>query len=136
MKLKRILLLTGVLALIGCGSPQEGVENEKSVNPVDRMTALQQMEISFEGGYTAQQIKPLMDKALQVYGLPINEENYSRAASTLIILRQEFGTKEMDILDYMIRSYVPGETIQFPEAAGIASAFLAAGDPMIHRQKK
>ena len=128
MKLKRILLFIGVLTLIGCGSPQEGVDEGKDTNPVSNMTALKQMEIAFEGGYTSQQIKPIMDKALKIYGLPINEENYSRAASTLIVLRKEYGTKEMDILDYMIRSYVPGVKIQFPEAAGIASAFLAAGD--------
>ena len=128
MKLKRFLLIILYVSMFGCGNPQESIEGGEGTNPVSEMTALQQMEIAFEGGYTLEQIKPVMDKALQTYGLPINEANYSRAASTLIVLRKEYGTKEMDILDYMIRSYVPGVTIQFPEAAAVSSAFLAAGD--------
>ena len=98
-----LLLFVGVLILVACDSSQE-----RSVNAVAQMTALQQMELAFEGGYTQQQIKPRLDKALQLYGLPITEENYKRAGSVLVALREHYGTKEMDILDYMIRSYVPG----------------------------
>lgn len=128
MKVKRILFILWVFTIIGCGNSQEGMEEANATKAVNEMTALQQMAIAFEGGYTSQQIKPVMDKALETYGVPINEENYSRAASTLIVLRKEHGTKEMDILDYMIRSYVPGVNMQFPEAAAISSVFLASGE--------
>ena len=128
MQLKTILSILCMFIIIGCGNSQEGIEEANTTKPVNEMTALQQMEIAFEGGYTVQQIKPVMDKALELYGVPTNEENYSRAASTLIVLRKENGTREMDILDYMIRSYVPGVKVQFPEAAAISSVFLVSGD--------
>ena len=119
---KYILMAVVAITIIACGDSQD------SSSPVDKMTALEQMEIAFQGGYTKQQIKAIMDKALQTYGVPIKEENYSRAGSTLIVLRKEYGTNEMDILDYMIRSYVPSVKMQFPEAAAVSAAFLAAGD--------
>jgi hypothetical protein len=56
------------------------------------------------------------------------EENYSRAGSVLVALRKENGTPEIAILDYMIRSHVPGVNVTFPEAAALSSAFLKAGD--------
>jgi hypothetical protein len=62
-----------------------------------------------------------------VYGAEVNEENYNRAASALVALRKENGVPEMQILDYMIRSHVPGVKLTFPEAAAIASVFLKAG---------
>lgn len=128
MKLKQCLLIILCVFMFGCDNSQESTEGGKRLNSVSEMTALQQMEIAFEGGYTVDQIKPVMNQALQTYGLPITEENYGRAASTLIVLRKQYGTKEMDILDYMIRSYVPGVAIQFPGAAAVSAGFLAAGD--------
>ncbi|MDK1046416.1 MAG: hypothetical protein QGM45_12135 [Anaerolineales bacterium] len=86
---------------------------------------LSQMEVAFKGDFTRAQIKSRLDRALQLYRLPITAENYSRAGSTLVALRKEIGPQEMDILDYMIRSHVPGVRITFPEAAGIAAAALA-----------
>ena len=98
---------------------------EKPTQPAD---ALGQMEVAFEGNYTREQIKPVLDHAMTLYGLPITEENYSRTASALIVMRQENGVNEMDILSYMIRSHVPGVNLTFPEAAAISAVFLAAGD--------
>jgi hypothetical protein len=43
-------------------------------------------------------------------------------------MRKENGVSEMQILDYMIRSHVPGMKIAFPEAAAISAVFLKAGD--------
>jgi hypothetical protein len=43
-------------------------------------------------------------------------------------MRKESGFSEMEILDYMIRSHVPGVNISFPEAAAFASTFLQTGD--------
>ena len=69
-----------------------------------------------------------MDEAFRLYNTPISDENYSRAASTLIALRQENGTDEMTILEHMIRSHVDGVNLSFPEAAAFSSVALKAGD--------
>ena len=86
------------------------------------------MEIAFEGSPTVSEIQGALDRAMLLYGVPLTEENYSRAGSTLVALRKEIGPSEMDILDYMIRSHVVGVNISFPESAGMSAAFLAAGD--------
>jgi len=122
--------------LVGCGTTTVQNDTEENLpavsdseeNPVDAMTALEQMEIAFEGGHAEEQIKPKMDEAMKLYGLSISEENYSRAGSALVGLRKEYGTEEMDILDYMIRSYVPDVNLDFAEAAAFASVFLLTGD--------
>ena len=92
------------------------------------MGALDQAEIAFVGGHSRAQIKERLDEALGLYGLPITEENYSRAGSTLVALRKANGTSEMEILDHMVRSHVSGVKISFPEAAAISSTFLKTGD--------
>ena len=63
--------------------------------------------------------------AMQLYNVPISDENYSRAGSSLVALRKQFGPREMDILSHMIRSHVLGANLSFPDAAGISAAFLA-----------
>jgi 23S rRNA maturation-related 3'-5' exoribonuclease YhaM len=92
------------------------------------MGALRQAELAFVGGYGRQQIKERLNTALRLYGHAATEENYSRAASALVTLRQENGTSEMAILDHMIRSHVEEVSLSFPEAAALSSVFLAAGD--------
>ena len=89
---------------------------------------ISQMEIAFVGNPTKREITTFLDKALSLYDTPINSENYSRAGSSLVALRQQTGVSEMSILRYMIKSHVPGMKINFPEAAGISAAFLATGD--------
>ena len=96
--------------------------------PPPERDALGLMEVAFEGNYTREQIKPVIDQAMTLYGVLITEENYSRAASVLVVMRQENGVNEMDILSYMIRSHVPGVNLTFPESAAISAVFLAAGD--------
>ena len=89
---------------------------------------LAQMEIAFKGSYSKAQIKERIDKAMKLYNVPLTNEYYSRAGSVLVTLRKKVGPREMDILSYMIRSYVTGVVIEFPEAAAISALFLAAGD--------
>ena len=138
MNHKRLLLTvvsTGILAVLtACGEggppattrePPPGGSTPTSVND---LTALQQMEIAFNGNRAVSEIQPVLDRALLLYGLPITEENYSRAGSTLVALRKEHGPSEMDILDYMIRSHMPGVEISFPEAAAFSVIFLAVSD--------
>ena len=62
---------------------------------------------------------------MRLYGLPINPENYSRAGSALVALRDETGVREMDILVCMNSAYTPNVTINFPSMAGLCSASLS-----------
>ena len=117
-----IVLAVIVLAVAGAACNSQSTQRPGTVD------ALGQIEVAFEGNYTREQIKPVLDHAMTLYGLPITEENYSRAASTLIVMRKENRMNEMDILSYMIRSHVPGVNLTFPEAAAISAVFLAAGD--------
>jgi len=66
---------------------------------------LDQMVIAFQGGHSRAEIQSRLDKAMQLYGLAITPENYSRAGSALVTLRKEVGPSEMEILSYMIRSH-------------------------------
>ena len=97
-------------------------------NKVKQMSALEKMSIAFIGNYDRPKIKIKMDKAMTFYNLQITEENYSRAGSTLVALRKEYGIEEMKILDYMIKSYVPNVNMSFPDAAAIATVFLVTGN--------
>jgi hypothetical protein len=92
------------------------------------MSALEQMSIAFNGGYDLPAIKERMDKTMQLYGLALTEDNYSRAGSVLVSLRKEYNIDEMDILDYMIRSHVNGVNATFPQMAAISVTALVAGD--------
>ena len=96
---------------------------------VQSSTALRQMSIAFEGSWTVSEIRPVLEEALTLYGVPITEENYSRSGSVLVSLRKEYGPAEMAILDHMIRSYVPGVNISFPEMAGLCVTIISSERP-------
>ena len=70
------------------------------------------------------QAEDLIRLLLRLYGLPITEENYSRAGSVLVALRKEFDPSEMDILDCVIRSHVPGAGMSFPDSAALCAVGL------------
>ena len=112
-----------LLLFLAFGST-ESDSDKGSSKTVSSLTALDKMVVAFEGEYTKNQIKVRIDKAMQLYGLSLTEENYSRAASTLIVLRKEYSVQEMAILDHMIRSYVPSVKISFPEQAAFSVVIL------------
>jgi len=89
--------------------------------------SLSQMEIAFDGHYTRAQIKQRIERAMDLYNLSKTQENYFRAGSVLVGLRKSTGQNEMDILDYMIRSYVPGIEMSFADIAAISAVFLQTG---------
>lgn len=89
---------------------------------------LQQMELAFTGNPPVSEIQPLLERAMRLYGLEVNDENRQRAGSALVALRREIGVPEMEILDYMVRSYVEGVELEFADAAAISASFLATGD--------
>jgi hypothetical protein len=101
MKFVAILIVTTVLA-VSCGGVIS-LETPTSVSStsattVAQMTSFEKMEIAFEGGYNKAEIKPRLERAMDLYGVPITEEIYSRAGSTLVALRKNTAVKEMDIL--------------------------------------
>lgn len=120
------LAIAAILILTGCTT---STEPDAASGPAATLPpgALDQMAIAFEGGHSRAEIKARLDSVMLLYGLELSEENYSRAGSTLVALRRDSGIPEMEILDYMARSYVPGTSITFPEAAGIATAALRVG---------
>ena len=123
MKLLKVALLGMLIFLLGVvGLKTETVLAQFPTDP------LSQIEIAFEGNYARSQIQQRVDEAMKLYNVPKTDENYSRVGSVLVALRKETGQHEMDILDYMIKSYVPGVTMSFPDAAAISATFLQAGD--------
>lgn len=129
-----LLIVVLVFALSGCSSNDSGSSGSTrqsssgAATPVADMSALEQMELAFEGNPKVSTIKPKVDQALRLYGHALTEDNYSRAGSTLVALRQQNGVSEMDILDYMICSYVPGSNVTFPDMAALSSVALLTGD--------
>lgn len=134
--MKRITFVVGTAVLIAaCAVNTEANESPSTLFADSSETSagapsdpLDQMAIAFVGGYSRSEIKSRLDNAMGLYGLGLTSDNYSRAGSVLVALQNEFGPAEMDILDYMIRSYVPGVEISFPDAAALAVSFLSSGD--------
>jgi hypothetical protein len=91
-----------------------------------------QAEVAFVGNPSQPAIKAALDKAFQLYKLQLTADNYSRAVSALVALRQD-GQKrgcdrctEMTILEAMVAGGgFPGMT--FPEAAAFALTGLEIG---------
>jgi hypothetical protein len=124
------LLATAVIAMlivIGCtaddGRTQDTVRPPETIDQVLAMT-----EVSFNGDNSRKLIEERLQQALTLYNVPLTADGYSRAASTLITLRQSTGQDEMAILAYMIKSHTPGTTMGFPEMAALSASFLKAGD--------
>lgn len=127
--LRIIHVMTLLVLLLACESGEQSrATDHLTPSPGFPTHPLDQAVLAFTGNPTRTEIKPRMDVALQLYGLQATEENYGRAGSVLVTLRQQNGTPEMAILDYMIRSHVEGVNLSFPEAAAIASVMLATGD--------
>lgn len=131
------LLIIG-LFIVGCepsstsNQPSQSRGSSRSStsssSAVQSMTALQQMELAFVGNPRQSVIKPKLDRAFRLYGVEITEENYSRAGSSLVVLRQETGVPEMEILEFMICSHVPGINVDFPSMAALSATAIRVGD--------
>lgn len=113
-----------VVSLTNEGIPSSETTHEE----VSNMTALQQMTIAFDGGYSEKEIKDKITEAMILYNMPITEEDYSRVGSVLVALRQQEGIEEMLILDYMINKlYKPGINLNFSGAAALSVTILKTG---------
>lgn len=69
-----------------------------SPTPTSTPGPVEMMEVVFVGDYSQQEIQTQLDTVLQLYGLPVTEENYSRLGSVVVSLEEEMGVPEMDIL--------------------------------------
>lgn len=82
---------------------------------------LEQMSITFDGTPSRQTIQAALDPVMQAYGTPTTEDNYSRAGSVLVKLKQDVGIPEMEVLDCMSRQRSRWGPRGFPEGAGYAA---------------
>jgi hypothetical protein len=84
-------------------------------------------EIVVKGNYTQQQIKLQVDKTLRLYRVPITEDNYAHIGDVLVVLRKEFGCREMEVLTYMQQLRVEGVKDTLENAAAL-SCFTVKND--------
>lgn len=119
------LIFTFFIIFIVSNLEKSGKQSEQAVKQLDSIT---QMQLAFNGDYSREQIQERVVKAMSLYGLPITEENLGRAGSVLVSLRQNNGVDEMDILEYMIESYVPNVKLSFGEEAAMAAVFIQTGN--------
>lgn len=115
-----LAVLASIVA-VGCGG-----SDASSGAPTDPVA---QMEAAFEGTPRQSEITAQLDRAFRVYKMPTNDENYSRAGSSLVALRQKTGVPEMAILREAINLHQPGVALKLPNAFGLAAAGLAAEQP-------
>lgn len=127
--MKRMVAIVAALALAaGCSDAEDGRgesnggggRQEVPTSPLD------QMVVAFSGAPTEAEVKSAMDAALRATGETANDDTYSRAGSTLVTLRQEYGVSEMRIL-----ACIPDlgnaaqRAMSFPDAASLCVAELA-----------
>lgn len=130
--------LMAMIYASGCGGavvPATQRPPDPVATPIAQETApsdpLDQAVIAFEGGHSRKQIKTALDKALTMYGLERTAENYSRAGSALVGLRQSAASdgcghcSEMEILAAMISAGKLGN-MTFPDAAAWAVTAIQA----------
>jgi hypothetical protein len=91
-------------------------------------SSLETIQLAFVDHPSQDFIKAKLDLAMQYYGVEINEENYLKCASALVVLRKDSGFTEMQILDHMIRSHVVGVNMHFADMAAISATALEVGD--------
>lgn len=120
---------TSTPRIIRTNTPRPTPKPTETLTPQAEIEAIfDQMEIAWIGNPSRREIKPLLDAVMLGFDLELTAENYSRAGSTLVGLRQmsEEGFTEMDILKEM--STYPTTGLTFPKAAGLALVALEAED--------
>lgn len=118
--------LAGLLALGACGGGTDG----DATADAEEMTALEQMELTFDGSPSTEEIQEAMDDALNATNTSISEDSYSRAGSVLVTFRKDYGIDEMDILECIptmtTDPRVPSVT--FANVAAVCNVALVQGD--------
>lgn len=90
-----------------------------------RPSALDQMTIAFQGGYSRDQIKYLLDEVMSMHRVKPEENSYRQWGSVLVEMRKTTpGTSEMEILRCMRRM---GVSMTFPENSAFCAVFISNG---------
>ena len=91
--------------------------------------ALDKMFAVFVGNHSKGEIQLNLDQALRLYGVQISEDNYNRYGSVLVRLRRDIGgATEMEILEHVIKSHIPGVSVELHQMMAISVVALGAGD--------
>ena len=100
-----------------------------SETPSPSSDPISQMELAFEGSPRQEVIKSSMEKAFAAVSMDATADNLSRAGSTLVAFKDEYGVSEMEILDCIpYRSRDPRvPSLNFPNVAAICVTDLASG---------
>lgn len=101
----------------------------KSESPAPPSDPVAQMELTFEGSPRQEVISASMEKAFSAVSMEATVDNLSRAGSTLVAFKQEYGVSEMEILDCIpYRSRDPRvPSLNFPNVAAVCVTDLASG---------
>lgn len=140
------LLMVGVRVLVvGLGlfvavwlvsqndAPDTG-RSDRITNDRTSNDPLDMASVAFEGSPSASSIKSRLDQAFVYFNLPQADDSYSRASSSLIVLRQRGQDRgcdectEMAVLSHMLRSSGWEVGMDFPEAAAWSVEAMIAGD--------
>lgn len=137
----RLLMVLVLVAACGARSPGPAptqpppAATAATAAPAPTLSSdpLDQAAIAFDGQHSRAEIKAALDAAFAIYELAPTEDNYSRAGSTLVALRQEAVAKgctrcsEMEILAAMTAGGEGFAGLTFPQAAAWAVTVLEAG---------
>jgi hypothetical protein len=123
------LLAAMSIALVACSESSTSKASAPPTPDVNTVEGVIEMSrVVFVGDQRPEAIKGKMQAAMKLYGLSETPADYLSAANTLVYLRQQTGETEMAILDYMIKSYVPGVNAKFDSTAELSARFLQFGD--------
>ena len=120
-----LVVISFALAEFSDNDDASGGRSNSTRPDTSSSTVLKESAVVFVGGYSEAEIKRKLDRAMNLYNHPISESNYDGATNMLVQFRLDYGVREMDVLDTMIRSHVPGVNITFVDAASIAAAILS-----------
>ena len=104
--------------------PDDSSEASKQRRRVASLTALEKMEIAFQGGYSRDQIAPILHATMRQFGSVPTEAKRTHWSDVLVVLRKDSGVPEMEILRCM-RAMGP-QQIKFDAAAAICATTLDA----------
>ena len=127
---KLLIAITAFLAAAGCNSAPPAAPEKESPSAISAIAKMgnlatdpfAQMSFAFEGNPPPADIKPKVDRVLEMYGLELNDANRGQAGNTLVALRKQHGHSEMAILDKMLETPASGA---FEEAAASISESMS-----------
>ena len=87
------------------------------------INAYQYMETEFEGFPKTEEIKPFMEKALEMYNFENTEQNINIFGAILVMLKRQQNVPEMDILKHICEFGEP--SVSYKMQATISAVYLS-----------